>query len=431
MAEEVPAAQNYSPKPVDDEGDEKPEAETEDAKDDKKKDKDKLEDELPAKKKPAAKIETPKKEKKGKDQKEKDADKKKNKREETPLKRPASALPSSSSKAAKKNVSWDDEDEDDEPPVLKKPAAKNIQKNKKTASMKRPAMSKEETPAPKKQGQAGKLQMAEEEKTKEEKNEDQEEGEEEHPREEDPMDDEDNETRDRSKSVRFFNMMRKSELFQAVLEAWQASDSRMKQTRLINGLFVKQGKNYVINSKFELPTKYEKNRETSRTDKAMDAQSGYGKTIFMKMMNLTWEELENCLKTGEVRSFESGGVALYAAVNVVNESSVAKTTTERLGMEEVEMDAAASKAFLKVFENVEPEVQLDNPSSSGRKTKALEGPQGQFLGQKSSFIRKVLRFLSMIRNCASHDPQAVRRKHGGNSLTIKSYLLRLNMSFSL
>ena len=48
--------------------------------------------------------------------------------------------------------------------------------------------------------------------------------------------------RDRSKIVRFFNMMKKSELPEAVLEAWKACTSRMKQTSLINNLFEKRGK---------------------------------------------------------------------------------------------------------------------------------------------------------------------------------------------
>ena len=108
---------------------------------------------------------------------------------------------------------------------------------------------------------------------------DHEEGEEEEKQEDDPEVDPYNAPHDRSKSARFFSMMRNSELPQAALQKWQESDSRSKQSALINQLFEKRGKKYFLKSELELPSIYAKTRETERSDRAEDVQSGFGEPI--------------------------------------------------------------------------------------------------------------------------------------------------------
>lgn len=178
-------------------------------------------------------------------------------------------------------------------------------------------------------------------------------------------------------------MMKKSELPEAVLEAWKACTSRMKQTSLINNLFEKRGKNYYLKPEIELPEVYQKRRETEREDKAEDVQSGFGETIFCKKHNLSKEELQLCVQTGEVRSWKSGNVWLYAAVNVKVSSGVAKKTTENLQTREHQLDQESAQAFLDVFNNLEPDVTIQD-MAAGEMAQSLAAPSGrqQFPGSK-------------------------------------------------
>ena len=314
------------------------------------------------------------------------------------LKKPAAkitAIPKKKSKAQKPEDSQthevSDEDEEKEAPkIVKKPAANvkehkgskgntkgSMQKTKQTKKdhiLKKPAASTSTT--------SKKAQMMSQFEMHDEKKNEKEEGEEEEEKEEDEEIDP-GLARDRSKSVRFFNMMKKSELPEAVLEAWKACTSRMKQTSLINNLFEKRGKNYHLKPEIELPEVYQKRRETEREDKAEDVQSGFGETIFCKKHNLSKEELQLCVQTGEVRSWKSGNVWLYAAVNVKVSSGVAKKTTENLQTREHQLDQESAQAFLDVFNNLEPDVTIQD-RAAGEMAQSLAAPSGrqQFPGSK-------------------------------------------------
>ena len=287
------------------------------------------------------------------------------------LKRPAasSSRLSTPKKQKVEKVSEDDvnddgdQDEDDEMHVMKKPASKGkgvIQKKPSTkSSISKQVAKAAPKPKSKKEGFLAKFQPNFSEEH-DDKDDDQEHGEEEEPEEDPEVDG----SRDRSKSNRFFHLMKKGDLPEAVLAAWNASHSRQKQTELINSLFIKKGRTYIVKPDFELPETYKKVRETERVDSAKDAQSGFGKTIFCRKFGLSEEDLAKCVESGEVRAFKSGGVTLYAAVNVQISSGVNKKTMEQLGMEERSLSDEASKAFLAVFETLEPTVNLDGPSSS-------------------------------------------------------------------
>ena len=301
------------------------------------------------------------------------------------MKRPASsssALPKQKKPKYHAIPSQDEEDEDEEtqPVVMKKPASKGngviqtIQKKPSTNKVPKSAPKSAPKSGPKSKSKT--LDLLEKFKVEEpEEDDSQEKGEEETP-ETDPEEEPDK-SRDRSKSNKFFVMMKRGDLPHAVLQAWNEASSRTKQTELINSLFVKQGRNYVVDPNYELPSTYRKTRETERTDSAKDSQSGFGKMIFCRKYGLTEEDLEQCVASGEVRAFKSGGVTLYAAVNVQMESGVNKKTKEELGMDEKQLNAETSKAFMSVFENLEPTVNLEGPSSARPTTsrKPLPGNQ--------------------------------------------------------
>ena len=200
--------------------------------------------------------------------------------------------------------------------------------------------------------------------------------------EDEELEEDENTSRDRSKSNKFFSMMRSGGLPHAVLEAWQNADSREKQTALINQVFVKAGGKLVIKENFELPSSYRKDRVTERADTATDAQSGYGRTIFKRKMNLTDEDLDECVRTGEVRCFKSGDVWLYAAVNVQMTSGVSKKSVENLQGKEVALAPEAARAFANIFSSMEPEVNLQNNAAAnqGSLPASGHGGAGPFLG---------------------------------------------------
>lgn len=167
-------------------------------------------------------------------------------------------------------------------------------------------------------------------------------------------------SRDRSKSNKFFSMMRSGGLPEAALAALKTADSRDKQTELINQVFVKSGSKLAANDNFELPNSYRKDRIMERADTATDAQSGFGRTIFKRKMNLNDGDLDECVRTGEVRYFKSGDVWLYAAVNVQISSGNSKKSVENLKGKEVDLAPEAAAAFASIFTSMEPEVKLQN-----------------------------------------------------------------------
>ena len=203
---------------------------------------------------------------------------------------------------------------------------------------------------------------------KEDEEDSQEEAEEEKEEEDEGADDAENEVRDRSKSNRFFTMLNAGGLPEAVLSAWQNAGTRKKQTAIINGVFLKQGGKLIIDPNFLAASTYQKDRSTERIDSAADSQSGFGRLIFCKQNNLTEEELEECVRTGEVRKFKSGNIWLYSAVNVKIQSEVKKAVKETLGGQVVELEEDAGAAFAAVFDKMTPEVILPQtpmlPSSS-------------------------------------------------------------------
>lgn len=170
--------------------------------------------------------------------------------------------------------------------------------------------------------------------------------------------------RNRSKSQRFFHMLKAGSLPQGVLEQWSTTHGREKQTSLINDLFEKKGKNYVIKSDYATPKVYQANKSTERTDAAKDQQSGYGRMIFKKKYNLTDEDLDEAVRGGEVRCFKTGNVWLYAAVNVLVESGITKKNTENLSTELMDLGEEAGMAFANVFDQMVPEVNLENQNQS-------------------------------------------------------------------
>ena len=337
------------------------------------------------------------------------------------MKRPASkmAIPPAKKKKVKGDTSDEkdknkgekneDDEDGDEPLPMKRPAAKTEEKKKGTgnvgkgkgkkgkskfgkgklgkkgSSPKDEKKNKKETKEKKEKKE--KKEVKEKKKTKKEELEaafnaieddedDAEEPEEEEEEEDEGEDEEKNEEtgqeiaevegegRDRSKANKFYNMIKKGGLPEAVMHAWHKCGTRKEQTKLINNVFVmdKKGK-YVLNEGFELPGSYAKDRTTERTDLAKDSQSGYGKTIFMRQYQLSADDLEECVRNGEVRKFKSGDIWLYSAVNAVNESAVAKKTAEHLKGQEQELNEEAARAFTAVFDRMQPEVVLP-PSTS-------------------------------------------------------------------
>ena len=89
-----------------------------------------------------------------------------------------------------------------------------------------------------------------------------------------------------------------------------------------------------------------------------DSQSGFGRLIFSRQNNLSPDDLDECVRSGEVRKFKSGDIWLCSAVNVQVESEVKKSTKETLGGNSVDLTEDAATAFTAVFEKMIPEVNL-------------------------------------------------------------------------
>ena len=109
------------------------------------------------------------------------------------------------------------------------------------------------------------------------------EGEEEEPREEDETEEEDapsGEVRDRVKARKFMQMMKDGLIPCAAQEAYNRCSGRAEQTRLINSLFVLEGKKLVIQPKFTVPKEYTRTQDQETEDKATYRKNGFGKLIF-------------------------------------------------------------------------------------------------------------------------------------------------------
>lgn len=164
--------------------------------------------------------------------------------------------------------------------------------------------------------------------------------------------------RNRSMSNKFYNMLRSGTLPEIVMQQWSKATTRDSQTKLINECFTKVGNKYKIKDEFLLPANYKKNQTTERLDTAMDNQSGFGRLLFRKKFNLEDHELDEAVRTGEVRMFRSGGVVLYSAVNVRLTAGVAKKTAEELSTDELNLDPETAMAFSAAFAALEPDVTL-------------------------------------------------------------------------
>ena len=275
-------------------------------------------------------------------------------------------------------------EEDPKPKALAKGSGKGVKKTTKQTK-------KEKDKKEKKKEEKDKDKNHKEKKSKAQaleecfQNKDDEESEKEENMKEDEEEEEDEleETRDRSKSARFFTMLSQGGLPEAVLSAWQGAGSRKKQTEIINGIFLKKGGKFVIDPDFVLPTHYQKDKSTERIDSAKDSQSGFGRLIFCRKHNLSPEDLDECVRSGEVRQFKSGDIWLYSAVNVTMESEVKKSTKESLLGAQKDLTEEAATAFTAVFDRMVPEVNLPNvpglPASSSSR-ELSHGRSNQSLG---------------------------------------------------
>lgn len=251
------------------------------------------------------------------------------------------------------SVGKENKDKEDEEPVLKKPAAK----------------------VPKKIADQFTVDLAEDEVHAEDLA-GEEMGEEEDPVEDDevepPEDDPADSARDRSKSKKFFGMLKRGSLPEAAKEAWGKCANRKEMTAMINTLFKSDGKHLVIQERFALPKSYMMEKEMAKKEKAREQQEGYGKTIFMRKNQLTEEDLQACMDSGEVVSWRSGGLTLYAATNQTFSQEASKISKEKMASDVINLDANTGRAFAACFDMMQPEVQ--GPAVRG----------AQAIGNKSS-----------------------------------------------
>ena len=247
-------------------------------------------------------------------------------------------------------------------PVLKRPAA--------AGSTNEPETKKPKNVLKKPAAKATK-RLVDNFKFEEDEQHDTHEGEEEEPREEDDTEEEDapsGEVRDRVKARKFMQMMKDGLIPCAAQEAYNRCSGRAEQTRLINSLFVLEGKKLVIQPKFTVPKEYTRTQDQETEDKATYRKNGFGKLIFKRMYSLTQEDLDQALSTGEVICWKSGGLTLYAAVNQEFKNSSAKNSKDSLSTGRVELDSLAGESFAKVFDAMTPSIEVSNPPGSSKQT---------------------------------------------------------------
>ncbi|CAJ1437567.1 unnamed protein product, partial [Effrenium voratum] len=174
--------------------------------------------------------------------------------------------------------------------------------------------------------------------------------------------------KDRVKARKFMQMMKDGLIPCAAQEAYNRCSGRAEQTRLINSLFVLEGKKLVIQPKFTVPKEYTRTQDQETEDKATYRKNGFGKLIFNRMYSLTQEDLDQALSTGEVICWKSGGLTLYAAVNQEFKNSSAKNSKDSLCTGRVELDSLAGESFAKVFDAMTPSIEVSNPPGSSKQT---------------------------------------------------------------
>lgn len=148
-----------------------------------------------------------------------------------------------------------------------------------------------------------------------------------------------------------------------------------------NSVLEKKGGKLVLQDKFIVPKHYTMQKTISKKENATEMEEGFGKLIFCKKYGLDHEELQQCIENGEVVTWKSGGLRLYAARNVTFKNEAEKNTAEVLETDSIELDKTAGETFARVFDQVVPEVTLENigSSSAGSKSIPAESQSKQFL----------------------------------------------------
>lgn len=271
---------------------------------------------------------------------------------------------------------------------LKRPASSVEDPKDEEVPMKKPSAK-----VPKKLAESFQLDLSQDDPAQDVGCEGDEGGEEEDPVEDDEVDPgpEVEEGRDRSKSKKFFQMLRKGSLPEAAKEAWGKCANRKEQTQMINTLYKSDGKNLIVQDRFALPKSYVLEKEMEKKERALERQEGYGKTIFMRKNALSEDDLQACLDAGEVVSWKSGDLTLFAATNQTFSQEASKTSKEKMASDKISLDKTTGRAFASAFEMLSPEVQ----SSHHRSLKGLKGPSPS----SAESVDKLLRWHFKLSSC--------------------------------
>lgn len=233
--------------------------------------------------------------------------------------------------------------------------------------------------------------------------------------EEDPVEDEEvepetpDEARDRSKAKKFYGMLNKGSLPEAVKEAWSKYGNRKEQTQMINSLFKSDGRRLVIQDRFALPKQYQMEKAIQKKEKAHEQQEGFGKTIFMRKNALSEADLQACLDSGEVVSWRAQtGLTMYAATNQTFNQSAAKLSNEKLSSDAIKLCEGAGRAFASVWENIQPELAS---GSGGPAAPALANKANAEGGDRpAGLLRSHFKFGSCV-SCVNMFLQLVSHAH--------------------
>ena len=182
--------------------------------------------------------------------------------------------------------------------------------------------------------------------------------------------------RDRVKSRKFSEMLKKGTVPALVLDAYHQCTSRQDQTRLINTVFAKKadGK-YVLQDNFTTPVGYKLDRSLEKEEKAVDNMNGFGRLIFRKKYDMTDEELDASVARGEVVTWSHGGLQLFAATNIKFSTSASRTTKEQMFGKEVEFDEKMGQEFMKIFDGMLP--QVSSPARPNAKAASVVDDSNQ------------------------------------------------------
>ena len=182
-------------------------------------------------------------------------------------------------------------------------------------------------------------------------------------------DDDGEEQRDRVKSRKFKQMMGQGLIPTAAAEAYAKCTNRKEQTALINSLFSMKGGRLQLQEQFRTPKNYKREYETTTSNKASDIQDGYGELIFKKKFNLSDDELQHGLRTGEIVTWtSSNNIQMYAAANQSFAQASLKAEKEQLSTDEQQISAAVGKAFVGVFNALSPQIEVNSGSSKRQKS---------------------------------------------------------------